>query len=130
MSDPVAEQTEIDHAARNIELEQRIVALEAENRTRLVRAELKTEAVRAGMVDLDGLRLLDLEKIELDQSGEVKGAGVLMRDLRRSKPWLFGGDNSSSPSVPPAAQPNKARYATEMTDAEWRAARDDLLRRR
>ena len=36
--------------------------LQAENaglRARLVQAELRTEAVRAGMVDLDGVRLID-----------------------------------------------------------------------
>ena len=130
MTDPTTEQTEIDYVARNAELEQRIIQLEADNRSRLVRAEMKAEAMRAGMVDLDGLRLLDLEKIELDQSGEVKGAVAMMRDLRRSKPWLFGGDSSSSPAVPPPAQPSKPRYATEMTEIEWRAAREDLLRRR
>jgi hypothetical protein len=124
--DPVA----IDHAARNAELEQRIAQLETDGRRRLVHAELKSEALRAGMIDLDGLKLVDLTQVELDPNGEVKGAAILMRDLRRSKPWLFGGDNSSAPATPPSAQPSRARTAAEMTETEWRVARAELLRTR
>lgn len=118
----------IDHAARNAELEQRIAQLESDGRRRLIHSELKSEALRAGMIDLDGLKLVDLSNVELDPSGDVKGAATLMRDLRRSKPWLFGGDNSSAPATPPSAQPTKARSATEMTEAEWRAARAEMIR--
>jgi len=92
-----------------------------------VHAELKSEALRAGMIDLDGLKLVDLAQVEFDPTGEVKGAATLMRDMRRSKPWLFGGDSSSAPAMPPLAQASKARNATEMTDAEWRAARAELV---
>ncbi len=124
--DPIA----IDHAARNAELEQRLLQLETDGRRRLIHAELKSEALRAGMIDLDGLKLVDLTQVELDPNGDVKGATNLMRDLRRNKPWLFGGENSSAPSTPPSAQPAKARSATEMTEAEWRAARAELTRTR
>lgn len=120
----------IDYAARNAELEQRIAQLETDGRRRLIHAELKSEALRAGMIDLDGLKLVDLTQVELDPNGLVKGATTLMRDLRRSKPWLFGGDNSSAPATPPSAQPAKARSATEMTEGEWRAARAELTRTR
>ena len=34
----------------------------SEARARVLRAELKVEAVRAGIVDLDGLKLLDLKR--------------------------------------------------------------------
>ena len=130
MTEQPDEPTIIDHAARNAELEQRIVQLEADSRRRVIHAELKAAALRAGMIDLDGLKLVDFAKVELDQTGEVKDAAHLMRDLRRSKPWLFGGDNSSAPAMPPLAQPAKSRSATEMTEAEWRAARAELVRTR
>ncbi len=117
----------IDYVARAAELEQRIAQLETDSRRRLVHAELKSEALRAGMIDLDGLKLVDIAQVELDPTGEVKGAATLMRDMRRNKPWLFGGDNSSAPATPPLAHASKARNATEMTDAEWRAARAELV---
>ena len=47
-------------------LEQRLAALEASLRERLLRAELKAHAVRAGMVDLDGLKLLDTSALVLN----------------------------------------------------------------
>ncbi len=108
------------------EAQARAMALEQ----RLVRAELKAEAVRAGMVDLDGLKLLDISAARLTEAGEVEGAGALMAQLRRDKPWLFGGASSSATASPPPAAPPVAKKATEMTDAEYRAARADLLKRR
>lgn len=127
MTEQPTDPSRVDYAARNAELEQRIAQLESDGRRRLIHAELKSEALRAGMIDLDGLKLVDLTQVELDAAGEVKGATTLMRDLRRSKPWLFGGDSSSAPSNPPSAQPSKARSATEMNEVEWRAARAELL---
>lgn len=97
---------------------------------RLVRAELKAEAVRAGMVDLDGLKLVDMAAVRLNEAGEVEGAAMLMAQLKRDKPWLFGGFSSSSRASAPPAHPARAKLATEMTPEEYRAARAELLRRR
>jgi hypothetical protein len=96
----------------------------------VLRAELKVAAIRAGMIDLDGLKLVDTSGLQLDETGEVKGAAALMQQLRRSKPWLFGQASSSNPMMPPPALPPVQKSATEMTADEWRAARADLLRRR
>jgi len=69
-------------------------------------------------------------RVKLGENGEVEGATALMRDLRRAKPWLFGGASSSSTAGAPAAQPPKPRLATEMNFDEWQKARADLLKRR
>jgi hypothetical protein len=119
-----------DLAARAAELERRLAELEATTHERIVRAELKAEAVRAGMVDLDGLKLLDASRVKVGETGEVEGAAALMRELRRAKPWLFGGASSSSTAGAPPAQPPKPRSATEMNFDEWQKARADLLKRR
>ena len=116
-------------AERAADLERRLAELEASTTKRLIHSELKAVAVRAGMIDLDGLKLLDFENLKLDADGNVKGAGEVMRDLRRSKPWLFGGASTSSSSSPPPAQPPRPKLATEMNYAEWQAARAELLRR-
>jgi hypothetical protein len=113
------------------ELERRIADLQREAQARLVLAELKAEAVRAGMIDLDGLKLLNLDQIKLDAHGQVDGAAGIMSELRRTKPWLFGGSSSSSSSSkPPPAHPPRQKMASEMTDEEYRAARAALLKRR
>jgi len=116
-------------AERAADLERRLNELEASTNARLVRAELKAVAVRAGMVDLDGLKLIDVDKLTLDDDGSVKGAGEVMRDLRRAKPWLFGGASTSSSSPAPPVQPTRPRLATEMSYDEWQAARTEMLRR-
>ncbi len=122
-ADPVAELR-----ARAEVLERRLAEAEQEAPGRIHSAELKVEAVRAGIVDLDGLKLLDLKKVELTSEGELANAAELMTELRRAKPWLFGGTSSSSPASPPPAQPPRQKLATEMTDKEYRAARAAILK--
>jgi hypothetical protein len=118
--------------ARADTLERQLTELQRHTEVRLVRAELKAEAVRAGMVDLDGLRLIDIPALKLNERGEVAGAATLMQELRKSKPWLFGAtaQSSSSPANPPPASPSKQKLATEMTDAEYRVARAAILKQR
>jgi hypothetical protein len=124
-ADPLAELR-----ARAESLERELAASHAETDARVIRAELKAEAIRAGMVDLDGLKLLDLAIVKLAPTGEVDGAGALMARMKRDKPWLFGGVSSSSASTPPPAQAPRKKLAKDMTDAEYRAARADLIKRR
>jgi hypothetical protein len=124
-SDPITELR-----TRAEALEQRLAETEQSARFPLVRAELKVEAVRAGMVDLDGLKLLDLEQVQLNPDGEIENAAQLMAQFRRAKPWLFGGTSSSSPANAPPAQPQRQKLATEMSEKEYRAARAALLKLR
>ena len=110
--------------ARADMLERQLTELQRQTEGRLVRAELKSEAVRAGMVDLDGLRLIDVPALKLNERGEVEGAAGVMQDLRRSKPWLFGGVGTVLLQLRPLRRPRlppKQKLATEMTDAEYRA---------
>jgi len=120
----------VELRARADALEQLLGDVRKEADSRLLRAELKAEAIRAGMIDLDGLKLLDQSAFKLSPSGDVEGIGPLMAKLRRDKPWLFVGSSSSSPVTPPPAQPPRQKRATEMTDAEYRVARAELLKRR
>jgi hypothetical protein len=130
MSEEFAEPPAEDAAARLAALERKLAQVEAETQARLIRAELKAEAVRAGMVDLDGLKLVDTGAVKLSEAGEVEGAAALMRELKRAKPWLFAPASSSSIAAAPPAQPPKQKSAIEMSFEEWQAARAELLRRR
>jgi len=118
-------------------LKQRNEQLEAELREarqtadrRLIQAALKAEALKGGMIDLDGLKLIEAISLEVDAAGDVPGAAGVIGRLRRAKPWLFSGANSSSLVSPPATATTRSKNATEMTLQEWRAARSDLLRRK
>lgn len=123
--DPVAELRERAEA-----LEQRLAETEQEARSRIVRAELKVEAVRAGILDLDGLKLLDLNEVQVTPSGDLANGAELIAQLKRTKPWLFRAPSSSSGANAPPAQPPRLKFATEMTDEEYRAARAALLKHR
>jgi hypothetical protein len=100
-----------------------ITKLRDEFQARLVIASLRTEAVRAGMIDLDGLKMVDVSSVRLGTDDRVIGGRKLMDDFRRTKPWLFGTPSSSSAAVAPASQPVRTKTALEMTDDEYAAAR-------
>ncbi len=103
--------------------------LDAANQ-RLVHAELKGHAIRAGIIDLDCLKLLDRGALALDDDGNLPGGSAAIAGLKRDKPWLFVNPNSSHPAAAPAPEPAKPRSAKDMTPAEWRQARERLIRPR
>jgi len=108
-----------------------LAAAQAQAQAKLVRAELKAEAIRAGMIDLDGLKLLDLADVQLTEAGELAEPKAIFAKLKRSKPWLFGGGASSSAAVHvPKPEPPRPRQASEMRHEEWLAARAALIKRR
>ena len=119
-----------DFRAQAIALERRLHELKQQFDIRLIRAEMKAEAVRAGILDLDGLKLLDLSGIVLNDEGEVENANDLITRFKKAKPWLFGMTSSSSPLTPPSALPPRQKHATEMTKEEYAAARAMLLKQR
>jgi len=119
---PASEQ-EGDVDGQPDEASEEIAKLRDAFQSRLVVANLRTEAVRAGMVDLDGLKLIDMSAVRLDNDDKIVGGRKLMDDLRRNKPWLFAVTSSSSAAAAPASQPVRPKTALEMTDAEYTAAR-------
>jgi hypothetical protein len=127
---PQPEDTVETLRTRTADLERQLDEIRRTHDERIMRAELKAEAVRHGMVDLDGLKLMDTEGLALTDKGEVAGAGGAMARLKRAKPWLFGSPNSSSSAAPPPSAPPRQKTALEMNEDEYRRARGDLLKRR
>ena len=125
VTDPVAELKQ-----RCEQLERELVQVRQRAESGLVKAHLQAEAARAGMVDLDGLKMLDLSNVTVGENGEVKGAAELMERVRKDKPWLFGRPFTSAPGGAPPAQPPRQKLATEMSDAEYQVAREAILRHR
>lgn len=97
---------------------------------RIIRAELKALAVKAGIVDLDGLKLVELGDVKLDDKGEVVGADALIEALKKAKPYLFAVPSSSSSAKEPGKDPPAAKRAMEMTKEEYAAERAKLIGKR
>lgn len=95
---------------------------------RLVRSELKAVAVKAGIVDLDGLKLLDTSKLKLLDDGTVEGAEQLIEDAKKAKPYLFATSTSHTGDPPPPKTPAPAN-ALDMSDADYAAAKKALTKR-
>jgi hypothetical protein len=106
-----------------------LAALEREMRVRLLRADLRVEAVRAGMIDLDGLQLIDPSVVGPDPKPGSTDPAAIIDELKRHKPWLFAQHSSSSTASVPRPDPPRQKNARDMNVDEWRAARTALLRR-
>lgn len=96
---------------------------------RVVRAEIKAAAIKAGMIDLDGLKMLDLSSVKLNEDGEVDGADALFDAAKKAKPYLFGDAKTSSTQPTPKPAENKPKSARDMTPEEYAAAKAALLKR-
>lgn len=108
-----------------------VSAAEKAAQERIIRAELKAEAIKAGMVDLDGLKLLDLSTVKLTESGDVEGAEALMKAAKEAKPYLFGDKTSTtSPANAPSPKTPETKLAKDMTPAEYAAAKKALIAKR
>ena len=116
--------------ARCEQLERELVQVKQQAESGIVKAHLQAEATRAGMIDLDGLKMIDISRVTMTDDGEVHGATALMEKVRKEKPWLFGKPSTSAPGVAPPSQPPRQKLATEMTDAEYQTAREAILRHR
>ncbi|MDR3525379.1 MAG: hypothetical protein P4L66_14910 [Acetobacteraceae bacterium] len=130
VSDPYTQPTAPAEDPRVAALERKLQEQTLAHQSRLTQAELKLHAVRAGMIDLDGLKLVDPGRVRLTDKGEIDGADRLMADLRREKPWLFHHATTSTPGAAPPSTPPSAKSAQQMSHAEWQAARTALLKRR
>lgn len=112
--------------AAKAEADAKVTDANSKAEQRIIRAELKAIAIKAGIVDLDGLKLVDLTSVKLNEQGEVEGADALIDGLKKAKPYLFGTPGSSSTATPPGKDPPPAKKATEMTKEEYEAARRKL----
>lgn len=113
--------------AAKAETEQRIAAAQAAADQRIIRAELKAEAVKAGMIDLDGLKLADLSKVKLSESGDVEGADALITALKEAKPYLFAHQGTTSSTHTPPKPGDQGKKVSEMTAEEYAAHKRSVL---
>ncbi len=110
--------------ARAEALEAELAALRAESEARLTRAEVTARALRAGMIDPDGVRLLDLSGVRLGADGEVRGADEAVAAARAARPWLFASPRTANPEPPPRPRDmRESADARRMNEKEYEAAR-------
>lgn len=89
---------------------------------RVMRSELRAAATKAGMVDLDGLKMVDTSSLKFTPDGDLEGVDALIEATKKAKPYLFGTPSTSNTTT---TVPNKDAPATDarkMTDAEFEAA--------
>jgi hypothetical protein len=115
--------------ARVDRLERESQEIRQQSEHRIILAEMKIEAMRAGMIDLDGLKFLDMTQVHLQDDGSVNDGTELISRLKRSKPWLFAAPTSSSVANVPSSRPARQKLATQMTDEEYRVARANIISR-
>lgn len=121
----------IDTLRRQTEaLQQELDSLREQAKKNAILADIKVAAIRAGMIDLDGIKLLDLSGVRPDGDDQAPDVSHIMSDLKKNKPWLFGVWSTSSSKEVPSSQPPRQKQAMEMSDEEYHAARSLILKRR
>jgi hypothetical protein len=99
-------------------------AVEVERKARRddkIDADLRVAAVQAGIVDIDGLKLVDRTALKINDKGQVEGVAELIEATKKAKPYLFhatGPTGTSNPKDAPGAGPNGTKLAKDMTEAE------------
>lgn len=122
------ETTKTDLTGKLTEAEQKAADAAAKAKARSMMADLKVAAKDAGMVDLDGLKLLNTEELKVNDDGDVENAADVLAKLKEAKPWLFGNpSNTSSPNNPPPPKKPESKKGMEMDDAEWKQKQKELL---
>lgn len=94
---------------------------------RIIRAELKAAAIKAGMLDLDGLKMADLDKVVLTENGELAGVEALMEQLKKDKAYLFGSSTTTHTGKAPDPNPPTPKRALDMSFAEYVAAKAAII---
>jgi len=103
---------------------------------RALHADLRVAATLAGMLDLDGLKLVDETKLELDDDGNLKNGEALMTALKEAKGFLFSKEpppppkpaSSGNTETPPTPKTPTTKKATEMSNEEFAAAMAHISR--
>ena len=94
-------------------------------------AALKLAAKDAGIVDLDGLKLLDTSAVKVGDDGAVAIPKDFFDKARESKPYLFAKTGAqtgttASTAKAPATTATTPKSARDMTPAEYAAAKSAL----
>jgi hypothetical protein len=118
-----AAQREWDETAAKARKDAQVAIADARRaaHARIIQAELKAAALAVGMIDVEGLKLLDTSRVELNEEGNIVIPAALFADAKKAKPWLFGQASTSSTAATPKIEPLKNKSVREMDDKERRA---------
>lgn len=107
------------------ELEKSYSEKEKAAQERIILAELKAVALSHGIVDLDGLKLIDKSTVKINDNGEIEGAEDLIKQFKENKPYLFKKSESSTYTGKESSSKKaekKAANAFDMTEEEYKSS--------
>ena len=90
----------------------------------------------AGMIDLDGLKILDTSAVKVDDAGNVTIPDAFFVDAKKAKSYLFAvtgadtGTTTTTAKAPPPKETGKVVDAMTMSNDEYAAAKAVALRTR
>ncbi len=104
-------------------------------RNRVMMADLRVAARENGMIDLDGLKLLDLSGAKLDDGGNLTNAADMLGAMKEAKPYFFGQapkpgtvtGTTASTMTPPKQAPATGFDARKAPPADYATAKREML---
>ena len=114
------------------ETQNKLKELESKTQERLINAELKVAAQKFKLRDLnDAKKLADLNEVKILENGDINGVEEAIEKLKASKPYLFDlGATTNVAGAPMRNTIQKTKSALEMSPAEYKAAKSQMLHRR
>ncbi len=111
-----------------------IAAAQSDARHRVLHAELKSHALRCGILDLDALKLADVNGVSFDEAGNTVGVEDVVSRLQAQKPYLFASEQTHATGTtttqtmrPPQPARPVAVDARSLSREAWHAERERLL---
>ena len=135
-SDGALSKAGTDHAAALVAAQASVAEARAAANTATMQAALKVAAKDAGMIDLDGLKLLDISAVKVDDAGVVTIPDTFFADAKKAKSYLFTatgadtGNTTGTGKTPPVKEGGKPVSAMDMSDDDYKAARAAIVKAR
>ena len=89
-------------------------------------AEIKAAAVKEGLIDLDLIKLMEKEKVQVDLNGDPVGIEELLNEFKQRKPAYFS-DAKQINSSTNAQVPKKELSSTPIS--AWDMSKDEFSKR-
>lgn len=106
-----------DRKAENDKFQEQLSARDK----RVIQTELKAALAEAGIIDTDLVRLVDMDIVKMNDSGEVEGVKTAVEALKIAKPNLFKAPTTEHENDP---KPNDRRIVPPRQNGDPKPVKD------
>jgi hypothetical protein len=112
-------------------IEEKVKEISSSYKKDLMLSKIQIEALREGIVDIDGVKLADLSKLDFDENHNIIGAKEFIEELKKNKTYLFKkSDKTTFEKEPPSKQNNTKVDVRGMSKEDYQKYKISLLKQK